>query len=156
LEALMKLTKIELADHSAAVRIFPSKLIQLRGYVLIGDKKVPITDLDEDEHGNVWVNHGLYRIAAGALVYSVPADAEAEWAKRFDSAIQLPIGYGTPPPSVTRGEVLDVLAKNEIEAAVERWRAANPDTERSDTCPKCGKVCASAAGLAAHMRGAHK
>jgi len=132
----MKLSKIELAEFSAAARLFPSKVITINSRMADGSK---VNDINLDDSGHVWLNRGEFVLPVSSLVYWKPVDADAEWGLRFGAALsppgltfeQLmgePLPIGQPPPGT------------------------NMDAQR---CPNCGKICASAAGLAAHMRG-HK
>jgi hypothetical protein len=133
----MKLAKIELAEFSAAARLFPSKVIQPGGKTADGKT---ITDISMDELGHVWLNRGEYVLPATSLVYWRPVDAEAEWSARFDGA--------KVPPGMTFEELM--------RGSASPMGMPPPDLEAQlQRCPTCGKVCASPAGLAAHMRG-HK
>lgn len=138
----MKLTKIELADFSAAARMFPSKVITA-GLSKTSDG-VRIEDLNMDDNGHVWMNKGRWVLPASSLAYWVPENAEAEWTARFQGWAEVP----EPAKELTRapipGEFKDPISgliKDETSGLV----AMAP-------CTQCGKCCASPAGLAAHMR----
>jgi hypothetical protein len=147
----MKLSKIELAEFSAAARLFPSKVITIGSRMADGSK---VNDINLDDSGHVWLNRGEFVLPVSSLVYWKPVDADAEWSARFGGA-RIPPGVtfeqlmGEPRPAPDLGPLGNSIRDFGVHAA------ATADQISPWICATCHKACASAAGLAAHMRG-HK
>lgn len=137
----MKLSRIELAEFTAAARLFPSRVIKPGDRMADGAK---VTDINMDERGHVWVNRGAFVMPATSLVYWVPERGETEWMRRFADRSGLPI-------DATDEELRANMARSTAELMGE----PPPVSADGYRCTACNKFCASAAGLAAHMRG-HK
>ncbi|MES2359935.1 MAG: hypothetical protein V4529_16470 [Gemmatimonadota bacterium] len=149
----MRLSRIELMDNSAAVRLFTSRVIAIGGQIHVQDKRVTITDLDEDAGGSVWINKGAYVISPASMAFRVPVGPEAEWARRFEPD---PMdGVALRAAGLTMQTHAAALHGGEHRGRVEVPRDDIDVALGTFKCAHCAEQFRSGAGMAAHVRSKH-